>query len=144
MKKIIFFIAIFLLCSTLVHADTFKPVNVTSSYQTNILATTTNTTVTGMDIPAEHMSCRDLLGDNLRKVLHLFINAVRIFGAIAAIITAMLALVPAIASDDAGALKKATRKCIYIFVILVFIGIFPTIVGIIGKLAGLDLTCLVK
>ena len=95
-----------------------------------------------LEISDEKMTCEQLLGKNLVKVLHLFITAVRIAGAIIAIVSGMLALIPAVASDDANALKTATKKCVIMAVILVAIGIFPTIVNIIGKIAGFDLSCL--
>lgn len=95
-----------------------------------------------LDISEKLVPCNKLMGDNLVAVLHLFITALRIAGAIIAIISGMLALIPAVASDNADALKKATKKCIYLAIILVVIGILPTIINVIGKIAGFDLTCL--
>ncbi len=95
-----------------------------------------------LDFSDSKMSCKNLLGNNLYKVLHMFISAVRIAAAIIAIILIMLALIPAITSDDAGALKKATTKSIYILVVLIIIELLPTLIGVIGKIAGFDLTCL--
>ena len=97
---------------------------------------------TGLDIPFERMTCSELVGPNLVKIIHLFITIVRIVGAIIAIVSGMLTFVPAVASDDADALKKAYKKAIQLFIILVVIGIFPSLVKIIGKIAGLDLSCL--
>jgi hypothetical protein len=99
---------------------------------------------TEIDISDEKLNCKQVMGDNLVKLLHLFITALRIVGAIIAILSGMLSLIPAITSNDAGALKKATTKCIYLAIILVVIGILPTLIGVIGRIAGFDLTCLVK
>ncbi len=95
-----------------------------------------------IDISDEKLTCDQLLKKNLVNVLHLFITALRIGGAIIAIVSGMLALVPAVASDNADALKKAGKKCVYLAIILVAIGIFPTIINVIGKIAGFDLSCL--
>ena len=95
-----------------------------------------------LDFVYEKETCAELLGPNLVKIVHLFISIIRIAGAIIAIISGMLSFVPAIVSDDAGALKKATKKAIMIMIILVTIALFPTLVGVIGRIAGMDLTCL--
>ena len=95
-----------------------------------------------LDLASEKMTCAELLGPNLVKVLKLFITIIRIAGAIIAIITGMLAFVPAVISDDAYAIKKASKKAIIIMVILIAIGIFPTLVGVVGRIAGFDLSCL--
>ena len=95
-----------------------------------------------VDFAYEKMTCAQVLGPNLVKIVKLFITIIRIAGAIIAIISGMLTFVPAVVSDDAGALKKATKKAIIIMVILVAIGIFPTLIGIIGRIGGFDLSCL--
>lgn len=97
---------------------------------------------TGLDISEEKLSCSELLGSNLQKILHLFITAVRIAGAIIAILNGMLSLIPAITSDNADALKKAIKKCVMMLVILAVIGLLPTLIRVIGLIAGFDLSCL--
>ena len=97
---------------------------------------------TTLDIASESMTCADILGPNLIKILKLFIAVIRIAGAIIAIITGMLSYIPAIVSDDASALKKANKKLIMILIILVVIGLFPTLIRVIGRIAGFDLSCL--
>ena len=96
----------------------------------------------GIGISEEKMSCEEVLGKNLQKVLHLFITAIRIAGAIIAILNGMLSLIPAITSDNSDALKKAIKKCVMMLIILAVIGIFPTIIRVIGLIAGFDLSCL--
>ena len=97
---------------------------------------------TDLDISDQKLSCKEMLGDNLYKVLHMFVTALRIGAAIIAIVLSMLTLIPAITSDDAGALKKAITKCIYVFVVMIAVELLPTIVGVVGNIAGFDLTCL--
>ncbi len=91
----------------------------------------------------EGSTCYDLLGENLTKIVNLGITAVRIAGAIIAIVNGMITLIPPIVSKDADALKKAGNKCIRLGIILLAIGVFPTLVTIIGRLFGYDLSCIV-
>ena len=113
----------------------------------NILATTNNNNNNSnnsgtLELSNEHMTCEQLLGKNLVKVLHLIINAIRIGAAIASIIIMMLALIPPIMSGDAGAMKKATTKCVNTVIVLIIIEFIPLIAGVVGKIAGFDLSCL--
>ena len=112
----------------------------------NDISDTGNYTVslngTGLDISEQKMSCEELLGKNLKNVLHLFITGLRIAGAIIAIINGMLSLIPAITSDNADALKKAIKKCVMMLIVLAIIGLFPTLIRVIGLIAGFDLSCL--
>ncbi len=95
-----------------------------------------------LEISNEKMNCKQVLGENLRKVLHLSINAIRVFAAIVSIFLMMTKLIPAISSKDSGALKKAISSCVTIAIVLVIIGLLPTIIRVVGKIAGFDLTCL--
>ncbi len=98
--------------------------------------------LTELDFVYERMTCEELLGPNLVKVLHLFISIVRLAGAIICIVSGMLTLVPAVVSDDASALKKAYKNLIYMLIILVVIGLFPSIIHLIGSICKFDLTCI--
>ncbi len=100
------------------------------------------TNLTSFDIEYETMTCEELLGPNLVKIIKMLITTLRIAGAVIAIVSGMLTFVPAVVSDNADALKKAYKKAVVLLVILVCIGIFPTIIAIIGKICGFDLTCL--
>ena len=91
------------------------------------------------DISTEEMNCEELLGENLTKIVHLFITALRIVGAIIAIVNASLAILPAIKDPDK--LKNAQKKCISMAIVLIIIGLFPTLIRIIGNLFGFDLSC---
>lgn len=88
------------------------------------------------------MDCSDILGPNLTKIVHLVIKLVRIAGAVITILQATLALLPAVSSGDADALNKALKKCVTLGIILAVIGLFPTLLHLIGNLCGFDLTCI--
>ena len=90
----------------------------------------------------EGSNCSDILGANLTKIVNLGITAVRIAGAIIAIVNGMITLIPPLVSKDADALKKAGNKCIRLGIVLLVIGVFPTLVRVIGRLFGYDLSCL--
>ena len=101
-----------------------------------------NSNSNGLELSSEHMTCEQLLGKNLVKVLHVVINAIRIGAAIGAVIIMMTALIPPIMSGDAGDMKKATKKCVSTAIVLVIIEFIPLIAGVVGKIAGFDLSCL--
>lgn len=95
-----------------------------------------------VSISMDHMSCSQLLGVNLTKVVHTFITGIRIFGAIACIVKAMEVILPAVRKKDADALKKAGSTCVTLAIVLCVIGILPALVTLIGKIGGFDLSCL--
>ncbi len=133
MKKIyliLFFIFLIFVITIKVNASTTDYINILDS---------TNAT---LEIPTESMTCEEILGQNLKNVLHLFINAIRIGSAIVAVLLCMTALIPPIMSDDAKALKKATNKCIKILIMLALIQLLPVLVRVVGLIAGFDLSCL--
>ena len=91
----------------------------------------------------ESMTCAELLGPTLTKVLKIAISALRIFAVIYAIVSGMLHLLPAIYSSDAHALNKQTIIIVKMLVILVLVILLPTIVEFIGELFGYDLSCFI-
>ncbi len=105
-----------------------------------VFATELNTT--SLDISSQSMTCAEILGPNLVKIVKLFVTGLRIAAAIIAIIKGMLAFIPAIVSDDASALKKATKTVIMMLIVLIIIGLFPTLIRVIGRIAGFDLSCI--
>lgn len=110
-------------------------------------STSTSANNTGEEVPnigiyQGEMDCADILGENLTKVVHLAIKIIRIAGAIITILQATLTLVPAVTSGDADALKKAGKKCVTLAIILAAIGLFPTILHVIGNICGFDLSCI--
>ena len=117
------------------------------SYQVN--ASTLTDTINILELEAPNFdiaggttSCAELLGNNLVLVLRFSINAIRIIGVIVAIVMAMTKLLPAVNKGDAKELNAALRKCIWIAIVLIIVVMFPTLVKIIGKLFGFDISCL--
>lgn len=106
-----------------------------------------NVSTTAGDLPAPGFgdtgdTCKDLIGDNLGKVIKLGISILRIVGAIIAIVNGMMTMVSAVTSKDPGMIKKAGEKCMKMGVVLLVIGVFPTIIRVIGRLFGYDLSCI--
>ena len=80
--------------------------------------------------------------ENIGKLIKLALNVLRIAGAIIAIVNGMMKLIPAVVSKDPEAVKKAGNSCAKMAVILLVIGVFPTILRVIGKIFGYDLSCI--
>lgn len=99
--------------------------------------------VPDLDFSDEPMTCTELLGPNLTKVFHMLITALRVAGAIIALVKATMLLMPAVVAKDAEALKKAGKSCVNLAIALVIIGLLPTFASIIGKIVDFDVTCLI-
>lgn len=95
-----------------------------------------------LNISDESMTCEEILGPNLTKLVKFAINTMRIVGAIICIVNAMITLLPAVTAKDASALKKAGKKCVTLAIILATVCLFPSILKFIGHIAGFDLSCL--
>lgn len=87
-------------------------------------------------------TCYELVGENLSKVIKLFVNGIQLVAAIIALVNGILIVMPVLIAKDAGALNKAIAKCIKMGIVLLVIGVFPTLVSVCGKLFGYDLTCI--
>ena len=87
-------------------------------------------------------SCKELLGPGLTKVLNFAINAVRIVGVIATIVVSMMKLIPAVSKGDQSELQKAAKSCMWSAILLILIVMMPTLLKVIGKLFGLDTSCI--
>mgnify|MGYP004678143641 CR=1 FL=1 len=87
-------------------------------------------------------TCRELLKPNLIKIIKLAMNTLRIVGAIIAIIKGMTLLIPPIINGEADKLKQAGRKCVKLGIVLLIIGVFPTIINFIGYVLKYDLSCI--
>ena len=87
-------------------------------------------------------TCEAIVGKNIAKLIKLALNVLRIAGAIIAIVNGMMKLIPAVVSKDPEALKKAGNSCAKMAVILLVIGVFATILRVIGKIFGDDLSCI--
>ena len=155
MKKIvILLVTLLLVCSFgyKVNASTindkYTGVNILTTTGPSQRSTTSHSSTTAtnsngvVDLSHEKMTCEQLLGKNLVKVLHVAISAVRVGAAIAAIIIIMLAFLPVISSGDASEMKKAVKKTVSTVIVLILIEFIPLLAGIVGKIAGFDLSCL--
>lgn len=96
------------------------------------------------DIPIKGntLNCKELVGENLSKIIKLIITILQIAGAIIAIVNGMILLIPALVSKDAEALKGAEKKCITMAIVLVLIILLPTLLTFLSKIFGYDLSCI--
>ena len=90
-----------------------------------------------------YMTCSQILGPNLTKVVHAGIRAMQIVGAILAIVWGMMTLIPAIISKDAEGLKKSEKKLVLMAIILLCIFLLPYLIRWIGNLFDLDVSCII-
>ncbi len=88
------------------------------------------------------LTCSELMGPNIMKLIHNSVSAIRIFSVVAAIINGMIILLPAVFSKDADGLKKAEKKLVTMAIILAVIGVFPSVVKIISGIFDFDMSCL--
>lgn len=86
--------------------------------------------------------CIEIVGESLSKIIRLSVNVLRIAGAIIAIIKGMTLLIPPIMNGDAKALQAAGKKCVKLGIVLLIIGVFPTIIRFIGFVFNYDLSCI--
>lgn len=87
-------------------------------------------------------TCADIVGENLGKVIKLGVSILRIAGAIIAIVNGMMTMTSAVISKDPGMIKKAGDKCLKMGIVLLIIGVFPTVLRVIARLFGYDLSCI--
>lgn len=90
----------------------------------------------------EGQKCIEVVGESLSKIIKTTINILRIAGAVIAILKGMTLLIPPIVNKDADSLKKAGNQCIKLAIVLLLIGVFPTIIRFIGYLFKYDVTCI--
>ena len=113
--------------------------SINSQLFSNITRRENDSTPTGV-ISEKEMSCEELLGPNLTKIVRLCFSILRIAGMIIALVNASLAVVPAITNPDK--ISNAKKKCISMAIVLVIIGVFPSLLTVIGNLFGYDLSCI--
>ena len=87
-------------------------------------------------------TCANIVGENLGKVIKLGVSILRIAGAIIAIVNGMMTMTSAVISKDPGMIKKAGDKCLKMGIVLLIIGVFPTVLRVIARLFGYDLSCI--
>lgn len=136
-KYIIIFLIII---SAFIGVETINALEIKSSDLVSISTSTTELPSPGFGNTGD--TCKDLIGANLGKVIKLGISVLRIAGAIIAIVNGMMTMIPAVVSKDPGMIKKAGSKCMRMGIILLVIGVFPTILRVIAKLFGYDLSCI--
>ncbi len=95
----------------------------------------------GPTIATNTVNCKELLGNNLMKILSFIMSTLRIGASIIAIVNAMIILLPAVVSKDADALKKSEKKLITLAIVLALIILLPTLLTVIGDIFGYDLSC---
>lgn len=89
------------------------------------------------------MTCEELLGPNLTKVVKAALTLVRIGASIATIVIGMLNFLPALTKGDQGEFNKAVKKCIWLVVVLMLIILIPVLLRTIGNLFNWDISCFV-
>lgn len=87
-------------------------------------------------------ACEEFLGPNLVKLIKTARIAIQIVSVIITIVFGMMLFVPPIISKDSGALSKAFSKFVTVLIVLAIILVVPTIVKVIGLIAGFDITCI--
>lgn len=128
MKKIIY--CLLLLCLLFINA-------------LNLNASTSGVEVpSGWSISQNDMTCEELLGTNLTKIVHLGVTIVKVVAALTTIICGIITFLPVIINDDAKELNKALGKTIKMIIILIVILLLPTIIKVIGNIFDFDLSCL--
>lgn len=85
------------------------------------------------------MSCSQLLGTNIVKVIGAGLTLVRIGASIATILIGMMTFFPALTKGDAKEFNNAVRKCIWLAVVLMLIILIPVLLRTIGNLFNWDL-----
>ncbi len=94
-------------------------------------------------ISEEDMTCEELLGSNLTKIVHLCVTVVKVIGAIGAILYGIIMFLPVIMVDDPKELNKALSKAVKMLIVLILILLLPSLIKIIGNIFDFDLTCLI-
>ena len=85
------------------------------------------------------MTCTELLGSNMIKVIKAAITLIRIGATIATILIGMMNFLPALTKGDAGAFNAAVKKSIWLVVVLMLIILLPVLLRTIGNLFSWDL-----
>ncbi len=100
-------------------------------------------TISEFGFGQESMTCTQILGPNLTKLVHTGIRTIQIIGAILAIVKGMITLIPAVMAKDAEGLKKAQKTLVTMAIILLCIFLLPYLVRWIGNILGYDISCLI-
>lgn len=85
------------------------------------------------------MTCSQILGTNIIKVIGAGITLVRIGASIAAIVIGMMKFFPALTNGDAKQLNAAIKTCVWLAIVLMLIILFPVLLRSIGNMFNWDL-----
>ena len=86
-----------------------------------------------------YMSCSQILGTNITKVIRAAITLVRIGASIATIVIGMMNFFPPLLEGNVKELNAAIRKCIWLAIVLMLIILLPVLLRTIGNLFSWDL-----
>ena len=90
----------------------------------------------------ETLSCAELLGPNLVKIVHAFIKIIQLASIIIAIVYGMIMVIPAVMAHDADALNKISKKLITMAIVLLIILILPPLLRVFGNMLDYDISCI--
>lgn len=114
-------------------------INITSL---NAASDTGVVTPDGWKISDDDMTCEELLGSNLTKIVNVGITIVEVVAALTTIVYGIILFLPAVMNDDPKELNKALSKAAKMLIILIIILLLPTLIKVIGNIFDFDLTCL--
>lgn len=114
---------------------------------TTVGETPDGSTVTGIMFPSLNFgdrgeTCEEFLGANNVKLIKTARIAIQTVSVIITIVIGMITFIPPIMNKDNNALSKAFNKFITILIVLAVILLLPTIVKVIGLIAGFDISCI--
>ena len=96
----------------------------------------------GWKISDNDMTCEEILGSNLTKIVHLGVTIVKVVAAIATILYGIIMFLPAVMNDDPKELNQSLNNAVKMIIILILILLLPTIIKVIGNIFDFDLSCL--
>jgi hypothetical protein len=94
------------------------------------------------DIPTNPLSCKEIAGTNVAKLISAAITIFQVACVIFALVKGMTILIPPIISKDMDALSKSARDLVLFAIILLAALLFRPIVAFIGKLTDFDVSCI--
>lgn len=87
-------------------------------------------------ISEDEMTCEDILGPNLQKILKLFITILRVAGMAIIIVSGSISALQAVGNPDK--MKEFQKKMISMGIILIVIVLLPTLINVIASIFGFE------
>ena len=87
------------------------------------------------------MTCEEILGPVLTKVLRGIITVMQILAGIIALVKGMIIFIPPILSKDSDALKKASKTLVTLLIVLAVVIAFRPVIRLFGSILGYDISC---